>query len=74
MITVNNINGKPESVPENYKGVHSDDNKFYFFESTQEHEEFTKQSPLIEETCGLKKYQVNQATTIEEINAITFEL
>lgn len=36
MITVNNINGKPESKPASWKGVHSDSDYFYFFETDEE--------------------------------------
>jgi len=40
MIKVNNINGAPESTPETFAGVHSDNDFFYFFETKEEHEEF----------------------------------
>ena len=38
MITVNNINGVPETIPDPHPGFgsHSDDEFFYFFESVQE--------------------------------------
>lgn len=36
MITVKNINGSPEIIPDKYVGVHSDENFFYFFENENE--------------------------------------
>lgn len=58
MITVNKIEGSPETTPEIYYSVHSDDSFFYFFESAEEHQAFlnllptspevTPPSPIIE--------------------------
>ena len=36
MITVKNINGRPESIPDTKFGNNSDENYFYFFESEEE--------------------------------------
>jgi hypothetical protein len=36
MITINNINGSPESIPEKYKQQHFDGDFFYFFETEEE--------------------------------------
>ncbi len=45
MIKVKNIQCKPESKPETYNGVHNDDNFFYFFESSEEHQLFIASLP-----------------------------
>jgi len=36
MITINNINGSPEFIPEKYKQQHFDGDFFYFFETEEE--------------------------------------
>jgi len=49
MITVANINGAPESVPNTKFGVHSDSEYFYFFESVEERKEFLNIQDVPEE-------------------------
>jgi hypothetical protein len=46
MIKVNNIKGKPESIPDNYVGINSDDKFFYFFETEKEKESFYAELPV----------------------------
>lgn len=36
MITINNIDGSPENIPETYKQQHFDGNYFYFLETDEE--------------------------------------
>lgn len=47
MITVNNINGAPETTPESFFAVHSDDLHFYFFESEAEQQQFLNSIPTV---------------------------
>lgn len=47
MITVNNINGSPESTPANYIARHSDGSYFYFFETKEEWELFFLSLPKV---------------------------
>ena len=46
MIKVNNIQGSPESTPDIYVGIHSDDKFFYFFETEKEKESFYAALPV----------------------------
>jgi spore coat protein CotH len=49
MITVNNIDGAPESTPETYYAVHNNENFFYFFDTEEEHETYLSTLPVIEQ-------------------------
>ena len=50
MITVRNINGAPERIPNQYCGQHNDSENWYFFESKQEHDDFLNSLPPAEST------------------------
>jgi len=45
VIKVKNIKGSPESIPDKYVGIHSDDNFFYFFETEREKDTFYDSLP-----------------------------
>lgn len=65
MITVRNINGKPERIPANHHGSHVDTDFFYFFETKQEAEAFRQQ--LADAAASLPPEEKEK--TQEEINA-----
>lgn len=68
MTTVNKIDGSPETTPEIYYSVHSDDSFFYFFESAEEHQAFLDSLPVVpQETPPNPIIEFLQSATPEEI-------
>jgi len=48
MITIKNINGKPENIPEGkFYAVTNDNENYYYFETKAEHEEYKNSLPVV---------------------------